>query len=209
MQNIYSQLPSEQYIQKYFIEKFNITLNKIPENGGKDGNTPDFEYLDGEERIFVSELKEIKPPNFPNETSKETVWKKDDHSDGYVRNWNQANLISDGIKRAYKQLKHYTEPKILIFLNHNYFFDVNDLVGTINGYLIDNNGKRMPDNYYSFASEVKIKNIKNKIDLYIWIDVSQYTSTQFENNIVFRYPTDNGLIIFQKYFCNCKGNNIT
>jgi len=193
--------PSEQYVQRLLKDRYGIRLIKIDDDGGKNGKEADFEYCENNQRIFVCELKEYETMN-PTEKS---GWEKIHHSDGsigYTRNCIAPNKISRNIHKAFKQLKKYSEPKILIFLNHYPGYDVRDLVDTYRGFCEYTVGDRIiKDSYYKKASEGTIKEEKNQIDLYIWIDASDKNGSLERDEIYLRTVTDIGQDIAKKYFC--------
>ena len=191
---------SENIIQELFLSHYGLHLKKIDEKDGKNGKQPDFEYLVDDKRIFVCELKEY----IRIDPSEETGWEVLNHSDGSVeatRNSNAPNKVSDSIHTAFKQLQKYSEPKILIFLNHYSGLDVRDLIETYRGfseYSIAN--KKIIDIYYRRASEGKIKHEKDKIDLYIWIDASDKNIDLESDEFHFVVVTKSGRNIYNNYF---------
>lgn len=188
---------SEQYVQKLFQTKYGILLQKIIEIDGV--KTPDFEFLTGNKRIFVCELKDFEHV----EPSEEAGWSVTNHPDGSVeasKASNAPNRISQQIYKAYQQLSKYSEPKVLIFLNHS-GMDYRDLEETYRGYFIIEYGdKKIKKTYSMRASEGRIKNFKSKIDLYIWIDVSALESELQDDKIVFLFVSETGQKIAMEHF---------
>jgi len=162
---------SERHIQELFRTRYGVTLEKIDEGGGSDGQTADFELIKSNKRVFVCELKEFERV----EPSKKHNWTIIQHPDGSEETYgasNAPNRISRCIYEAYKQLGRYREPKVLIFLNHD-AMDYRDLEETYRGYLIFEVGEtRIKNTYAKRASEGIIKDVKTMIDLYIWVDSS-------------------------------------
>jgi len=203
-------IPSEPYIIQLFQSRYGIIFSKIDEQGGKEGKTSDYEYCESKKRVFVCELKDflnIKP-------SEEDGWEIQKHSDDFVsasRISNATNRVSKAISKAYKQLSKYDEPKMLIFLNYSPYLGVEDLEEVYRGYRtlgVEGNTKYL-DLYAKRASEGKIKEIKDKIDLYIWIDtintkelVMDSEGVQKEDKIWFRTVTEQGRKLAKKYFSN-------
>jgi hypothetical protein len=191
---------SEQYVHKLIQDRYGISLKKIDDSSGKYGQEPDFEYIMNNERIFVCELKEYEAIN----PSEEAGWEIKHHSDGSAeatRNSNAPNKISESIHNAYKQLIKYSEPKILIYLNHYPGLDVRDLEETYRGfgeYVVGD--RKIIDYYYRRASKGKIREEKTKIDLYIWIDASDKNSAIERDEIYLRSITAIGNNIAEKYF---------
>ena len=170
MSNKDTMTTSEKYVFELFSNRYGIELIKITEHDGAKGQSPDFEFVENGKRVFVAELKDyvlVMP-------SEETGWKETHHLDESIegtRKSNAPNRISRNIYSAYKQLSVYSEPKILIFLDQSSGLNVGDLDETFKGFFEFSAGDRKYVNYYARrASEGIIKEIKNKIDLYIWIE---------------------------------------
>jgi hypothetical protein len=193
--------PSEKYIQQLFFTRFGITLSKIDELGGNEGQTSDFEYCIERQRIFVCELKDFE--DVP--SSKKHGWAIINHPNGNVEAFGKDNAvdrISRHIYKAYKQLSKYLEPKILIFLNHTPSLNVGDFEETFQGRRImaEENGIRYINVFAKRVADGEIKDIKKKIDLYIWVD-SAFRRTAFkEDKVYFRTITEAGRKIAKDYF---------
>jgi hypothetical protein len=188
--------PSEQYIQNLFKSRYGINLNKINEHGGNNGLTPDFECISYGQRIFVCELKEFIDVPLSKKSGRTII----NHPDGSIESYgndNAINRISKDIYKAHKQLSKYTEPKILIFLSNTSLLNVRDLDETFNGFsiLAVEGNTRYVNIYAKRASEGKIKDIKKKIDLYIWVESA-------DDKIYFRTVTEIGLKIVKEHFDN-------
>ena len=192
--------PSEQYICRLFQDRYGILLRKIDDRDGVEGQTPDFEYIENGSRIFVCELKDyvmVIP-------SEETGWEITSHPDGSeeaTRKNNASNRISHNIYSAYKQLSTYREPKVLVILNYSSGLDVSDLDETYRGYFEIPVGNIRYINYYTRrASEGIIKDIKSKIDLYVWVDKANPLLSDDDDKIYFRTVTEAGKELARKYF---------
>ena len=191
-----------------FQSRYGVKLSKIDEQGGKKGVTPDFEFFDKEKRIFVCELKDfrnVKP-------SEKDGWKIINHPNGSVessRVSNATNRISSAIDTAHKQLKEWSEAKVLIFLNYSRSLSVQDLEEVYRGYrvlTVENNVTYL-DVYARRASEGQIKMKKGEIDLYIWIDtingkelIMDSEGIQKEDKFYFRHTSEAGRNIVEQYF---------
>lgn len=102
-----------------FKERFDVNLYKIPEAHNK---TPDFECIDSGKRIFVAELKEfvwVHP-------SEKTGWLKTKEDSFWSKTDNSVRRVADKIHEAYKQLKSFDTPKVLILFNTD-SLDIKDL----------------------------------------------------------------------------------
>ncbi len=192
---------SERHLQQLFRSRYGIPLTKIDERHGQSGQTPDFEYIRDNNKVFVCELKEFRI-FLPSE---ERGWKVVHHLDGSIeatRKSNAINRIGKNIAEAHKQLQRYSEPKILLFLNYEGGLDVGDLEDVIRGYsvLFADGDRTYIDISPRRVSEGKIRSIKYKIDLYIWIDAASTRAFVEEDQIYFRSVTPEGRRIAQEYF---------
>jgi hypothetical protein len=179
----------EIYVEELFLDKYQLKFHKIEEG---DIKTPDYYVKEGENTFAVAEVKGfIADFDFEDGSwtkNEDGIYEKEKEDNGPSR-------VARKIIEGYKQLVHYSEPKILIFVNHESALDIVDLQECCNGYLDYSNGTT---NYRNNASRRialgKLKDVKNKIDLYIWIDT-------FENDqIYFRYSSKNGHYITFRYF---------
>jgi hypothetical protein len=190
--------PSEQYVQELFQSRFGVLLQKIDEAGGIKGRTPDFEYIKANKRKFVCELKDLQLVD----PSDKDGWEIINHPDGSVETWgksNYPNRISKKISEGYKQLSKYSEPKIMIFLNYS-INDFSNLVETFQGYSEFEYGKYRIINTFARPASEGIKDVKSKIDLYIWIDPSDSKVYLQDDNIRFLTNSETGRRIAREYF---------
>jgi hypothetical protein len=142
--------------------------------------------------MFVCELKEFEHV----EPSEKDGWEITIHRDGSIEASNDSNAtnrISWDIRRAYKQLAQYSEPKVLVFLNHTYMLNCTDLEETYRGYrMIEVDLIRIRNTYAARASNGLIKDIKSRIDLYIWIDTPKPRIDLQEDRVTFLFVTEIG-----------------
>lgn len=134
---------TENFIEILFREYFDIKCEKINENKGQKGKTPDFFLCKNNLKFAICEIKEI----------------TDDVNDGTWEKINENGIesfekigapaitkIAHKIKDAYKQMEKHSLLKVLVFVN--YYSDyIETLKFVIKG--------------HSYAKD---------IDLYIWID---------------------------------------
>jgi hypothetical protein len=192
--------PSEKYVCRLFKDRYGILLRKIDERDGIEGQSPDFEYIKNRRRVFVCELKDYDIV-YPSEEAGWDIMRHPDGSEEATRESSAPNKISRNIYKAYKQLREYNEPKILIFFNKSSGLNVSDLDETLKGYFEFSAGDRKYiDCYARRASEGIIKDIKSKIDLYIWIDKANPLISGEKDVIYFRTVTDAGKEIARKHF---------
>jgi hypothetical protein len=147
---------------------------------------PDFELVRDGECVFMAELKDIE--RYP--ASEDRGWTVPKPGDMYYpfahRTDNAVSRVADKIHQAYRQLKDFPLPRVLILLNHDSLVDVKDLEEAFTGDQVYGNAVFSYVNTISKKiSEGKIKEEKGKIDLYIWID-------KRTEHIWFRYPTQIG-----------------
>jgi hypothetical protein len=101
---------------------------------------------------------------------------------------NSPQRVAKIIQKGWSQLSRYEEPKALVIVNDDSMAGVQDLAEAFNGFLEYRNAEGF--GYANTASKRlangRIRDLKWKIDLYIWID----RATQQEP--VFRMVTDEG-----------------
>jgi hypothetical protein len=160
------ELEEERYARELLARKFGVNLRKIPESPTEP--RPDFEVMDGYARVAVAELKCL--PYL--ERSAANGWLPDADSPFLVRDDNATKRVGNFIYQAWKQLRHYDEPKILIFVNDESGIDVHDLEEAYQGVM--QYGTEETGFLYNTAAapiaQGRIKEIKGLIDLYIWVD---------------------------------------
>src|SRR3989339_548980 len=157
------------FIKNYFSKNFGIDCEKIAENKGQNGNTPDF-LLKKENIIFaICEVKNLELN--PNDGTWKVV--------GNVKEKDYLSIskIISKIKKAYEQLRSSQLLKVLVFVD---FWS--DHITSLD---------------FVLKSDIKrIEGIKNRIDLYIWIDKG---NTRRKDIIYFRYYNDNGKRLREKW----------
>jgi hypothetical protein len=112
------------------------------------------------------------------------------------RDDNAPKRVGASIHEAWKQLRNYAEPKILVFLNDDGLVDVQDLGEAFNGFLEYGNEQI---GYLNVASakiaEGRILEEKGRIDIYIWIDRRSPLSEP-----TFRMTTSKGREMARRFF---------
>jgi hypothetical protein len=149
--------------------------------GGEDvgkNTTPDLEiWLNGELAAYC----EVKSPG-------QDTWFEDQLAEaepgeivGGVRDDPIFNRLSTHIHKAVKQLSSvnpdHSVPNILAMVNHDSASGPSDLYETVTGHFLSNDGTRHPTMLH--VSEGRIREDKQKIDLFIWIDSRTGKSTFF------------------------------
>lgn len=169
---------SSNFIKDYFLNNFTIECRKIEENKGQNGKTPDFLLYKNYLNFAVCEVKDIR------DDINDGTWEK--RNDNGIKSYEKESGFSVGkivskIKDAYEQLKSYNLPKIVVFVNY-----WSDHALSLNGVL------------------KKPNEIKNKIDLYIWLDKG---SVNKEDKIHFRFYDNNSTgKLLRQYFLKPKKN---
>ncbi|MHB8131605.1 MAG: hypothetical protein ACYDEX_21700 [Mobilitalea sp.] len=179
----------EIYVKELFHDLFSLDFEKIKETNDK---TPDFNIKFNRSIIAVAELKSF----ISEKPSEDNGWIK--NKDGIFQKVSDDNgpaRVARKIKEAFKQLKNYPNPKVLVFLNKEPFLDYIDLHECYYGFLGYGSKEELYRNDVSKKiAEGDIKDIKNKIDIYIWIDRIH------KNKIYYRYTNEVGKAILEKYF---------
>lgn len=181
---------SEQYVIDLFQRRFGVELVKIPQSQGK---SPDFESVRNGQRVFVAELKDIEYLS-PSEDRGWTVEKFSDGSQSANRTDNAVSRVARKIHDAFGQLEQYSAPRVLIFLNHDPAVDVNDLEEAYTGeHTYGNEVFSYVNTSSKKIAEGCIREEKDKIDLYIWID-------RMDERIWFRSPQQSGDDLARRLF---------
>lgn len=161
---------SEVFVQQLLRAQYGITLAKIPET---DQRTPDFEFMVNTELKFVAELKTLtyeKP-------SVERGWEITQLPSGITkatRDDNAPARIGRAIYKAWKQLKEYSVPKIVIRLNEDSFVDILDLHEAYTGKLLyEGEGFSYINTASKRVATGDLCKVHNDLDLFIFIDRRQ------------------------------------
>jgi hypothetical protein len=157
------ELPEEVYVREVLERRFGVVLRKLPESHLP---TPDYELLLEGRREAVLEVKLIERAPRTDGNG----WQK--HADGSVtRKDNGPGRVGALIHNGWKQLRQYSDPKVLAFVNDE-TLDVLDLEEAFNGFLgygTDETGYVLNTASRSIA-EGRIREEKWGIDLYVWLD---------------------------------------
>jgi hypothetical protein len=184
---------SEQFVVNHLDANYGVRLTKIPE---ADTKSPDFELLDGTERSFVAELKDIEVVP----VSKETGWTITDHPDGIreaERKSNAVSRVAEKVCDAAKQLQRYPESKGIIFLNHDNRVRFDHLREAYSGCQIYSNSEFTYQNVAAIRiTEGRLKQAKDKVDFLIWIDLEK---TEVRS-CFFGFVSEAGRTILARYF---------
>lgn len=161
----------ERFVREALLARFGAHVRKLPESRQEREKTADFELLVGDQRCAVMEVKRlIRTPRTP-----ENGWTVVEHITGIrkaTRDDNSPRRVATIIHTAWSQLCNYQEAKILTIVNDERLADAQDLSEAFNGFLEYRNDQGF--GYRNVASaglaNGRIRELKWKIDLYIWID---------------------------------------
>lgn len=139
------------------LEKFNLRCESFSKLEMKNRKTPDFKVFNKDEFAFYCGIKEIAKDNWLGGVKPDPI----------------LNRISDDIHTAIKQFESVNRdlehPNVLAFVNNDDRCDSLDLIGVITGNLLLESGGAAP--IYLKYSHGRIKDEKNRIHLYLWLDV--------------------------------------
>jgi hypothetical protein len=183
----------EKYVRELFATRFKTDLRKLPVSRKAGVKTADYELLAGAERAAVLEVKRLErtprtPKNGWRVIERNGVCHAEREDNGPAR-------AGRAIHAAHQQLRNYVEPKVLVFVNDESVMDVQDLGEAFNGFLNYGNDEVGYANKASAKIAYgDIREEKKLIDLYVWID------RHGTNDAVFRFTTDAGLNVTQRFF---------
>jgi len=145
----------ELQIEKFMLQK-NLICERFTKTEMRHCKTPDFKIIKDEKLCFYCEVKSIKKDDFIGGCREDPVF----------------NRLTNDIHTAVKQFENVNPelitPNVLVFVNHDKRCGFFDLLSVITGNFHGANGKNSP--IYKKFSDGRIKNEKNKIHLYIWLD---------------------------------------
>jgi len=161
-------MDDEDKVIDYLNEK-DLVCTRFSKTEKRHGKTPDFRVFKDDQFKFYCEVKSIIKDQWLDkqfEASPEKVIV------GGVRNDPIFNRITSDIRSAVKQFDAVNPkmeyPNVLSLVNHDDMCGFLDLVGVITGNFIAEDGKDYP--IYHHFSDGRIKNQKERIHLFIWID---------------------------------------
>jgi hypothetical protein len=172
-------------------KRFGVRLEKIPE---QHTSSPDFVFRSENKTVFFAELKDI-TCDLPSEEHGWIIPKPGEpHYPWSFRDDNAVSRVASKIHESYLQLMNCPSPRVLIILNYDSLVDVKDLQEAYEGRQLYSNEVY---SYYNIVSKKiadgRIKQEKQSIDLYIWIDKST-------EHVWFRFPTQSGFDLAHNLF---------
>ncbi len=162
------ELESEQYFRELALRRWSTVLAKLPESALKG---PDYELLKDGQRVALAEVKLVERlPMTP-----EHGWLPDPSSPGAFtlnRIDNAPSRVGRKLHEAWKQLRAFSEPKILVYVNDDSDVDRMDLHEAINGFMVYGNDEtgRIVNTVSKRIAAGDIREEKYRIDLYVWVD---------------------------------------
>jgi hypothetical protein len=154
-------------VSKFLLDQFKVTNRVIPEIANR--QTPDFELYHNGKQIGFGEIKSLNDPWLDSLLDDAQPFE----IVGGNRNDPTFNRIANAIYKASKQFEsinqNHNYPNILILLNYDEASNVGDLYSTVTGNFFASDGSQHP--IYKSISEGRIRETKNIIELFIWINI--------------------------------------
>jgi hypothetical protein len=151
-----------------FLGRYGLKTTAIVEGSAK---TPDFDVSVNGTRKFYCELKSLDDTWLDEQLAKAPPGA----IAGGARNDPVFNRVSKSIERACKQFEAINpdceHPNVLAILNFDDISDEFDLLAVLTGNFYADDGSTHP--IYKKFSEGRVKQKKDTIDLYIWIQVTK------------------------------------
>ena len=158
----------EKKVQGY-LEDYGFVCERFSKEEMKTEKTPDFKVVKNNEFLFYCEVKSVG----------EDRWLDNqlDNSPpgtivGGLRNDPIYNRLTSDIHEAIKQFDNVNGcqefPNVLAYVNHDELCGFQDLIAIMTGNFYSNDGNSHP--IYKKFSDGRIKDEKNRIHLFIWID---------------------------------------
>jgi hypothetical protein len=150
------------------LQGYGLQTLRFSKEEARAGKSPDFRVMDGVRLFAYCEVKSPRDEWLDNQLDQaepgEIV--------GGLRSDPVFNRLSKMIEKAAEQFDavnpHRSVPNILAIVNHDDASYADDLIETLTGMFHADNGTRHPT--LRHVSEGRIAEVKNRIDLYVWID---------------------------------------
>lgn len=161
-----------------YLARLGLTAARFAKLAMRQGRSPDFRVMDGESLAFYCEVKTVQEDDwleqqFANAPAGTLV--------GGSRPDPTYNRISSHIHSAAGQFESVNGgceyPNVLVFVNHDLHAGVQDLVSVLTGNAYTDSGAILP--WYRAYSEGRIREEKERIHLYLWIDVGEPEPRKF------------------------------
>ncbi|AOU99530.1 hypothetical protein BI364_04225 [Acidihalobacter yilgarnensis] len=160
--------PDETKVKDY-LEERGFIVERFPKEDTRVGKTPDFQVFRNGEFLFYCEVKSSSQNQWLDEQLKHAV---PGELVGGGRSDPIFNRLENHIHGAMKQFdavnEGQTHPNVLVFVNHDVMCGFNDLLAVITGNFYADDGTVHP--IYRKFSNGRIKNEKERVHLYIWLD---------------------------------------
>lgn len=162
-------MDSDEKKVKNYLEIRGLTVEYFSRAEMRTGKTPDFRVFKNGKLLFYCEVKSSLKDRWL-----DSQLKNSDSSKliGGSRSDPIFNRLSTHIHQAVKQFeavnKDHQFPNVLALINHDDMSDFYDLEGVLTGNFYANDGITYP--IYRQFSHGRIKDEKEKVDLFIWLD---------------------------------------
>jgi hypothetical protein len=158
----------EAKVEQYFSIR-GLSCSLFSKNEMRNSKTPDFRVSKNDRFAFFCEVKTSKKDSWLDEQLKKV---RVGYIAGELRKDPIFNRITNDIYEASKQFDAVNPsqefPNVLAIVNHDQQCGFNDLLAVLTGNFFADDGSMHP--IYARFSEGRIKEKKDKIHLYIWID---------------------------------------
>ena len=150
------QIENDEKKAQELLESKGFLCDSYTKEEKRNSKTPDFKvYLDSDLKFYY-EVKSIMKDSWENGARNDPIF----------------NRLTDDVHESIKQFDAVNErgnyPNVLILVNHDEMCKIDDLISVITGDFFAADGKRYP--IYKQFSDGRIKNEKNRIHLFIWLD---------------------------------------
>ena len=147
-----------------YLGKLGLTPRSFSKEERKQSKTPDFRVFRGDAFVFYAEVKTIDAEQWSTQStdeSSEHAWQDPTY-----------NRLATKVHEAARQFQAVNpdgqHPNVLIFVNFASSAKYGDLLSVVTGYLHSDDGGRRP--IFGKYAEGRIRNERDDIDLYVWID---------------------------------------
>lgn len=153
-----------------YLSGLGLTVARFDKEAMRHGPTPDFRVMYGTALAFYCEVKTVQEDDW---LEQELAQVPPGTVAGGARPDPTFNRLSTHIHGAVKQFDAVNQdcvhPNVLAFVNHDSHAGINDLVSVLTGNAYTDSGLVLP--WYRTYSEGRIREEKERIHLYLWLDV--------------------------------------
>jgi hypothetical protein len=154
---------------KRYLEKRGFTVERFTKIETRSSQTPDFRVFQNAEFLFYCEVKSILEDRWLDKQLNSATHSKLMGGNRKDPIFNRlAKDIHDAVKQFDAVNKDQKYPNVLTLVNHDDMCGFDDLLGVLTGNFYSNDGTAHP--IYRQFSDGRIKDEKEKIHLFIWLD---------------------------------------